>query len=329
MTDESLAAERPSLAQIGAALRGSPVFRAKTQIRTVLDALGAWPGASAVRNGDDTAAIPDGDGYLLLAAEGIVPWMARRDPYLAGRCAVLANVNDVYAMGGRPIGMVDVICAGADEDVRRMAMGLRDGAARYQVPIVGGHLLRSASDVSLSLAILGRARSLITSFDGRPGDRLVLVTHRDGRWRADDGFWNATLARNDAALVPNLELLPQAAEAGLVRAGKDVSMCGLSGTALMLAEASRVGAHLDLDRIVPPSGVPLVPWLRAFMSFGFLLAVAPARLEALAAPFLRRGLEAVEVGALEEGSAVVLRRGGTEELLWDWRAEPFTGAGRP
>ena len=316
-----------SLSELVSALRSSSVFRGKSPIRAVAEVLGDRAGA--IRNGDDAAALPDGEGFLLLAAEGIIPALVRGDPYLAGRCAVLANVNDIYAMGGRPLGMVDVVGTGDEASLRELCRGMRDGAARYQVPIVGGHVLRTSSDVSLSLAILGRARSLITSFDAKPGERIVLVTNLDGRWLAEHGYWNATLAKNDALLVPALELLPAAAEKGLLRAGKDVSMCGISGTVLMLAECSRVGARLELDRITPPDGVPLAPWLLAFMSYGFVLAVDPRQIEALAAPFRALGLLAADIGEFTAGSKVVLRRGGEEEVLWDHAREPFTGMGRP
>jgi hypothetical protein len=71
--------------------------------------------------------------------------------------------------------------------------------------------------------------------------------------------------------------------------------------------------------------VPLVPWLLAFMSYGFVLAVRPEALAALVAPFHARGLRATDVGCITPGSEVVLCWGGDEATLWDWRAEPFTG----
>lgn len=313
-------------AAVAEELLASSVFRAKVAIGRVADALRGTT-ACGIRNGDDAAAIPDRDGWLLLAADGILPELVARDPYLAGRCAVLANVNDVYAMGGRPTAMVDVLGTPSDAVTAEVCRGLRDGAARYGVPLVGGHLLHTRGGGSLAVAILGRARKLITSFDAHPGDRLVLVTHPDGRWTEPDGFWNATLPRNDEALVPNLELLPAAAEAGLVAAGKDVSMSGVAGTTVMLAEASGVGARLDLEALRPQVDVPPARWLTAFMSYGFLLAVHPDACASLAAPFLARGLVASPVGEVVSGSRVELRRGGARALLWDWSERAFTGFG--
>jgi selenophosphate synthetase-related protein len=93
----------------------------------------------------------------------------------------------------------------------------------------------------------------------------------------------------------------------------------------MLAEASGVGARLDLEALPPPEGVPLARWLLAFMSFGFLLAVRPETSAALAAPFLARGLLARAVGEITSGSEVILTHGAERAVLWDWGRTAFTG----
>jgi selenophosphate synthetase-related protein len=202
-----------NLADLAKTLRESSVFANKCHIRPAIEAFNELSRVFGIQNGDDAAAIPDGDGYLLLAAEGIVESIVRQNPYLAGLSAVLANVNDIYAMGGRPLAMVDVLGAPAEDCAMEICRGMRHNATRFRVPIVGGHVLRNSSEPSLAVAILGRAKKLITSFDANPGDRLVLVSNPQGQW-LDMGFWNCTLERYDADLVPNLELLPQAAEAG-------------------------------------------------------------------------------------------------------------------
>ncbi len=307
-------------------LRISRVFDGKRSIRKV--SLHFSNEQNSIRNGDDAAAIPDGDGYLLLAAEGIVPDLVKSNPYLAGRCAVLTNVNDIYGMGGRPTALVNVIGAGEDETAEAICRGISDNAARYLVPEVGGHILRLGSGGStLAAAILGRARQLITSFDAHPGDQLIMVSRSKGRWLPAYGFWNSTLEEDDANLVANLDLIPQAGEMGLVRAGKDVSMAGMAGTAVMLAEASGVGMRLDLERISPPDGVDLVPWLLAYFSYGFLLSVHPAKLDDLRDLFVKHQLPAATIGSVLPGSEVLLVSGDRQAVLWDWRAEPFTGFG--
>ena len=97
------------LGELRDALRSSSVYRNKQHIASVSSLFAAFSASFGIRNGDDAAVIPHGDGFLLLAAEGITEALVRRDPRLAGRCAVQANINDIYAMGGRPLAMVDVI----------------------------------------------------------------------------------------------------------------------------------------------------------------------------------------------------------------------------
>lgn len=315
-----------NLPELIQALRDSEVFRNKCRIRPLTETFASLSKAFGIKNGDDAAAIADGDGFLLLAAEGIAASIVRRNPYLAGKCAVLANVNDIYAMGGHPLAMVDVVGTPDGESAREICRGMRDNAARYQVPVVGGHLLRTTRDASVALAILGRAKTCITSFDARPDDHLVLVTRTGGRWLADLGFWNCTLPEDDARLVPHLALLPLCAERGLVRAGKDVSMAGISGTAIMLAEASGVGVAIDLDRVRPPQGVALTPWLLAFLSYGFLLAVHPDRLAAVTGLFAGPGLCATPIGAFCQDRRVWLVQGTRRAALWDFDSQPFAGA---
>src|SRR4030066_890552 len=55
--------------------------------------------------GEDAAVIKVGKEILLMAADGIVQDLVDRNPYWAGYCAVLVNVNDIAAMGGQSIAM--------------------------------------------------------------------------------------------------------------------------------------------------------------------------------------------------------------------------------
>src|ERR1700758_5026269 len=65
--------------------------------------------AGNIRVGDDCAAIPDEDGFLLFAAEGMLESFVANDPWFAGYSAVMVNLSDVAAMGGRPLAVVDVL----------------------------------------------------------------------------------------------------------------------------------------------------------------------------------------------------------------------------
>jgi uncharacterized protein len=128
-----------------------------------------------------------------------------------------------------------------------------------------------------------------------------------------------------ARLQGDLALVPELAEAGLLRAGKDISQGGIAGTALMLAESSSVAIDIELDRIVPPAGVAVERWLRSFPSFGFLLAAPPALAPQICARFGAREIRADVIGSVHSGSSLRLTAGGESATLWDHAATPYLG----
>jgi len=75
-------------------------------------------------------------------------------------------------------------------------------------------------------AVLGRASRLITSFDARPGDDLLMAVDLRGSGRGDKPFWNASVGAPPERLRADLALLPEIAERGWCRAGKDISNGG-------------------------------------------------------------------------------------------------------
>jgi AIR synthase-related protein len=287
---------------------------------------GPW-GAAEVRLGDDTAAIPDGEGYLLLAAEGMWPELVAREPRFAGYCAVLVNVSDVYAMGGRPLAIVDALFSTSAEAAEPLLRGMADAAAQLGVPIVGGHTNLHSPYPALAAAVLGRARRLLTSFDARPGDDLIAAVDLRGQMHGRHAFWNAASDAPGARLRDDYALLPWLAEEGLAAAAKDISMGGVVGTALMLLEASGVGATLSLDAMPRPAGVPWDWWLLAFPSFGFVLSVDPSNSARVLRAFAARGIDAAVVGRIDETRRLDLRRGDERATVWDLAREPLTGFG--
>ena len=323
------------LSELSAELRTALGVRHKREIQVAARGLpklrgGPW-GPAEVRLGDDTAAIPDGaGGYLLLAAEGMWPELVASEPRFAGFCAVLVNASDVYAMGGRPLALVDALFAGDAQTAEPILAGMADAAARLDVPIVGGHTNLHSPYPALAAAILGRTRALLTSFDARPGQELVAAIDLRGTMHPRHAFWNAATDAPGDRLRGDYAVLPWLADQGLAAAAKDISMGGLVGTTLMLAEASGVGATLFLDAIPRPAGVPWSRWLLAFPSYGFLLAVPPERSAQVLAAFAARDIAAAVIGRVEDGSGVSLAAASGERPveLWDLARTPLTGFGR-
>ncbi len=282
-----------------------------------------------VRNGDDCAAIPDGDGHLLFAIEGFVEDFVAADPYFAGYCGVMVNASDVYAMGGRPIAVVDAVWGCGADKAAPLMRGLSDAAAIYGVPVVGGHTNLRAASGQLAVAILGRASALLTSFDAAPGDVLVAAIDLRGAFRPGTPYWDASTGRAPAELRVALEILPMLAEAGFCCAAKDISMAGLAGTALMLAEASGIGIALDVDSVPRPAGTNLAAWLSAFPSYGFLLSVLPAHVARVCAAFAAVGVAAAHIGTCNDTRRVTLNNAAGSEVFWDLSNDAFMNLGLP
>lgn len=316
------------------ALRESRGFAHKRDIGDVVGALGdALPGgaqamAQAVANGDDCAAIPDGNGgYLLFAIEGLVEDFIHKMPWFAGYCGVMVNVSDIYAMGGRPLAVVDAIWSRGMEPGAQVLEGMARASEVYGVPIVGGHSNNKSERGQLAVAILGRAKKLLTSFNAKPGDFLIAAYDLRGAWQEPYPYWNASTEAPPARLRGDLELLPLLAEEGLCDAAKDISMAGTLGTALMLLECSRAGAVIDLAKIPRPDavkdGAAFLRWLTAFPSFGYLLSVRPRHAAAVMQRFSARGLACAAIGTVNHSTQVDLIANDEQALLWDFSRETF------
>jgi selenophosphate synthetase-related protein len=179
----------------------------------------------------------------------------------------------------------------------------------------------------LAVAVVGRAKRLIQSAGARPGHLVLAAISLDGSFRGPGGNFNAATAASSGALRTQLAVLPELAEAGLVAAGKDISMAGLCGTLLMMLEASGCGARLDLGLVPAPEGVAALRWLTAFPSFGFVLAVEPSAMSSVCARFDAVGVACAPVGEINATSVLELSYENECERYWDLKADSLTGFG--
>lgn len=310
---------------LAARLAASAGIAAKADIGAISSALSLAGRDIAV--GDDCAALPDGDGYLLLAIEGFMNEFVAAEPWFAGWCGVMVNISDVAAMGGRPVAVVDAVWSNGEAGAAPVLAGMRAAAASYGVPIVGGHTNIKTDRSQLSVAILGRAKKLLTSFDARPGDVLIAAIDHRGRYREPFNNWEAATAAPAGRLRDDLEVMADIAESGLALAAKDISQGGIPGTAIMLAECSGVGIDIDISSIPLPSGVSLDRWLSTFPSYGYLLSVPAQHVHAVLSRFAVRHISAAAIGNVMAGSAVAITDGRNRAIIRDWKTTPLLALG--
>jgi selenophosphate synthetase-related protein len=311
-------------------VRSYPGVVRKAPLKDLVARLGgAWRDGPQLENfGDDAAVIPWGEGYLLIAADGIMKGLILNEPYAAGKASVMVTVNDIYAMGGRPIALVNVLASGDPVQRDLILDGIKRGCEKLGVPMVGGHLHPDADPEwpSLSVAIVGWANSLLRSHLAVPGDRIIFAADLQGkRGCGTVTSWDANSGKTTQEIKFRLEALPAIAEEGLCKAAKDVSNAGLLGTAAIMMENSGTGAEIDIPSIRCPSGISLEEWVLCFQSFGFLLSVPPGNERRVMEIFSQRSIDTAVIGEVTNSRQVILKKGQDRKVLFDLERETITG----
>lgn len=301
-------------------LRESPGVLAKADIGLVAEVFGG--GDWYAGPGDDGAVLPAGEGSVVVGGEAILPAFVAADPYGAGVAAVLANVNDLAAMGAVPVAVLDTV-VGPEDVSRAILRGMHWAAQLYDVPVVGGHLTRTAGPPALSAFGVGRAQRVLSATHAAPGQVLVLGCCLQGRMREDFLFFPSFDERG-TQLAGDVRLLAQLAAGGAAVAAKDVSMSGIIGSLAMLLEPGRLGVAVDLDVLPVPAGVSLPDWLGCFPCLAFLLSCPAERVQECLAGFRGRGLSAAALGVLDGGGQVRMTRGGETVTVFDLHAQGIT-----
>jgi putative methanogenesis marker protein 2 len=203
--------------------------------------------------GDDASAIDIGDDNIILfAADGIWGKLMDIDPYWAGYCSVLVNVNDIAAMGAKPIAMVNILSINDESAAESLLNGIKDGCKKFNVPMVGGHLHPDTSYNALDVAIVGIAKKnkIITSFGASVGDKVIVAIDLDGRQHPKFALnWDTTYFKDEKLVQDQIIAMKEVGEKELVTGGKDISNPGTLGTLEMLLESSNVGATVNLNSI--------------------------------------------------------------------------------
>ena len=102
------------------------------------------------------------------------------DPYDYGQIAAANALSDVYAMGGTPITVMNILCYPiATRDINEMGAILRGGSdkvAESGAVLVGGHSVDDP-EPKYGLAVTGLIdpNKITTNAGAVPGDRIVLT----------------------------------------------------------------------------------------------------------------------------------------------------------
>ena len=275
--------------------------------------------------GEDAAVIRhNGEDALLLAADGIWSKLMEADPFWAGYCAVLVNVHDIAAMGGRPVAMVDILSVTNNLIRDEVTRGMVAASTQFGVPIVGGHLHPETPYSVVDVAILGTARidQLIFSDTAEEDDCVVAAIDLDGRVHPSCCFnWDSVTMKSAEVVRAQIRVMEDLGKERLVTAGKDISNPGVIGTLGMLLEVSEKGAVIDLEAIPRPDlsalGLSFEQWVRMYPGMGFILTVKEENVEEVCRRFVDVGITAAPIGVVNGGRRLTVRYLGRETQVFD------------
>jgi len=197
------------------------------------------------------------------------------DPYHFGRIAAANALSDVYAMGGKPLTAMNIVCfpvTDMPKDIlKQILRGGLDKIHESGAVLVGGHSVDD-QELKYGLAVTGIVHPdrILTNRGARTGDKLILTkpigtgivaTAVKGKLSspsAVDTLIDVASALNDKSSRIMLEYETHACT--------DVTGFGLGGHLLEMATASRVEIVIHADKI------PIIPEAREYASMGLIPA---------------------------------------------------------
>jgi selenide,water dikinase len=177
------------------------------------------------------------------------------DPYQYGQIAAANSLSDIYAMAGRPLTALSIVCYPEDGDLQvleRILVGGLDKMIEAECTVVGGHMVRDA-DLKFGYAVTGTAdpRQIWTNAGARPGDSLLLTKPLGtGLIATAIRVGKAKPSWIEAAVRIMSRLNRDAAEAlrtlgDAIHSVTDITGFGFLGHAWEMATASNVSLRLD------------------------------------------------------------------------------------
>ena len=203
--------------------------------------------AGVYRLGPDTALVQTVDFFTPIVD----------DPYTFGQIAATNSLSDVYAMGGRPLTSLAMVCFPEKGDLAVLERILAGGLSKMMeagCTVIGGHSIRD-DETKFGYSVTGVVdpARVLTNGGARAGDRL-LFTKSLGTGVISTAIKKgvAKQAWIDAAVASMTTLNKTAAEViakFAVHALTDVTGFGMIGHAREMALASKVSLRVYARRI--------------------------------------------------------------------------------
>ena len=181
------------------------------------------------------------------------------DPYIFGQIAATNSLSDVYAMGGRPLTALALVCFPEKNDLDILERILAGGLSKMMeagCTIIGGHSIRDEeTKFGYSVTGLIDPKKVLANSGARAGDALILtkaigtgvISTAIKKEKAESAWMNSAIASMTTLNKQAAELV--AGKPYRVHAMTDITGFGLIGHARELALASNVSLRISASRI--------------------------------------------------------------------------------
>lgn len=180
------------------------------------------------------------------------------DPFDYGRIAALNSINDVWAMGGRPITAMAITCFPKKGlDFALLGEIMRGGLSiltENKVALVGGHSVDN-EQIMFGYSVTGviDPNKVATNAGARPGE-VIILTKPIGTGVISTGIKLAKaspeiVAESIATMLTPGKYAAEAISKFAVKAATDVTGFALLGHAWEVARASNVTIEIDSSRV--------------------------------------------------------------------------------
>lgn len=238
---------------------------------------------------DDAAVYRLSDDVAMVQTLDFFPPMVE-DPYTFGQIAAANALSDVYAMGGRVVTALNIVCFPESWDLNLLGRILQGGSEKVQEAggsLAGGHSIAD-SEVKYGLSVTGlvHPNRIRPNNGGHAGDKLILtkplgVGLACTAARAGDPAGLADAVRSMTTLN---RYAAEAADRYEIHACTDVTGFGLAGH---LREMLRP----DLTVRVQAAALPHLPQARQYAEEFYLTAAAQRNRNAAAGHIRFRGAD--------------------------------------
>jgi selenide, water dikinase len=197
------------------------------------------------------------------------------DPYTFGQIAATNALSDVYAMGGRPLSSLALVCfpEKADLDIlERILAGGLSKMVEANCTVIGGHSIRD-EEMKFGYAVTGtiHPQRVLANRGAQPGDALLLtkalgtgvISTAIKRGQAE-AAWIEAAARSMTTLNKTAAEVITDGSRFAVHALTDITGFGLIGHAREMARASGVSLRIKA------SAVPLLPGALECVRAGYI-----------------------------------------------------------